>query len=1013
MKIKIRSLTLLVSILLFFPKVYADNLWTQISNQQDEEITITGRVVDDKGEPIPGVTITILGTETGTVTDLNGNYTISGVSTQGIVVYSFIGMVSQQINVNGRTIIDVTLQSDTIGLDEVVVIGYGSIQKKDLTGSIAVVDATELESQPVPSIGEALQGKAAGVSIISSGEPGSNVTFRIRGTGTINSNSPLVVVDGFPINGGINQINTNDIKTVQVLKDASATAIYGSRGANGVIIITTKRGDGDKPKLSFNAYYGLQNATNMVEMLNASEFAQLHNEMLANNGQETNPDFADPASLSDGTNWLDELFQLSPIQSYSLSYSGGNEKSNIYVSGSYLNQDGIVTETGFERYLLQFNTDSKINDYLKFGNNIKLEYDNKKKGDYNIQDAMLALPTQPVYRDGDFSGTINQSIYDGDIVNPIGKAKTVNKTTKGYNAHGSVFGEVQLADFLKFKTTGGIEANIWTDRTWSPEYAWDSQTQENSYLYQGASQSITWMWDNTLTFDKTFAKLHRVNAMIGTSAQSNHYEFINGSIQEFASDATQQIDNGTSGTTLNGNASEWSIMSYMGRLNYVFNDKYYFTGTIRYDGSSRFGKNYKWGTFPSASLAWRLSNESFFEGLKAYINDFKLRSGYGVTGNLPSNNYDFASVYNTYSYNFNGNYVSAVVANKMPNPDLHWEAQHQFNVGFDASLLQNRIDLTVDGYIKKTKDMLVPMAVPISTGYSDVDVPFINAGKITNKGFEFTISSKNIEGDFSWNTDLTMSFNKNEVVSINDTIPMSTGSIGLNYYLAVIEAGYPINEFYGYVTDGIFQTQEEVDNHAVQVEGNDPYNRTSPGDIRFKDLNNDGVIDDEDRTYLGNPNPKLIYSFNNSFSYKNLMLDVYFQGVWGNKIMNANRYYTESMSATHNQTKETLYRWNGEGTSNSMPRAVYSDPNNNNRVSDLFVEDGSYLRLKNVTLSYKIPSQITNKAKISGAKVYVSGQNLLTFTKYTGFDPEVSVNGIDNNLYPVTRTISFGINIDL
>jgi TonB-linked SusC/RagA family outer membrane protein len=650
---------------------------------------------------------------------------------------------------------------------------------------------------------------------------------------------------------------------------------------------------------------------------------------------------------------------------------------------------------------------------LKFGNNIKLEYDDKKKGDYNIQDAMLALPTQPVYRDGGFSGIINQSIYDGDIVNPIGRAKTVNKTTKGYNAHGSIFGEVQFADFLKFKTTGGLEANIWTDRTWSPAYAWDSQTQENSYLYQAASQSIAWMWDNTLTFDKTFAKLHRINAMIGSSAQSNHYEFINGSIQEFASDATQQIDNGTSGITLNGNAAEWSIMSYMGRLNYVYEDRYYLTSTIRYDGSSRFGENHKWGTFPSASLAWRLSNESFFEGLRAYINDFKFRTGYGITGNLPSDNYDFASVYNTYAYNFNGNYVSTVVANKMPNPDLHWEAQHQFNLGFDASLLQNRIELTADGYIKKTKDMLVPMAVPISTGYSDVDVPYINAGKITNKGLEFTISSKNIDGDFSWSTDLTMSFNKNEVVSINDTIPMSTGSIGLNYYLAVIEAGYPINEFYGYVTDGIFQTQKEVDNHAVQVAGNDSYNRTSPGDIRFKDLNNDGVIDDEDRTYLGNPNPKLIYSFNNSFSYKNLMLDIFFQGVWGNKIMNANRYYTESMSATHNQTKETLYRWIGEGTSNYMPRGVYSDPNNNNRVSDLFVEDGSYLRLKNVTLSYKIPAQITNIAKISGAKVYVSGQNLLTFTKYNGIDPEVSVDGIDNNLYPLTRTISFGININL
>jgi len=976
--------------------------------------TVTGQVTDKQGQPIPGASVLIKGSSTGTISDLDGKFTLPDISSKDILVISFIGMISKEVAVGDKMNITVVLEENVVGLDEVVVIGYGTIQKKDLTGSIATVKTEDLALQPVASVGDALQGKAAGVNVISSGEPGSNVTFRIRGTGTINSNSPLVVVDGFPINGGINQVNTNDIESIQVLKDASATAIYGSRGANGVIIITTKRGDSNKPKFNFTYYHGLQSATNMVDMLNASEFAQLHNEMLNNNGIGPNSAFANPATLGKGTDWLDAMFKVASIQNYSLSYSGGNEKSNIYVSGGYLDQDGIVIKTGFKRYLVQFNTDTKINDFLKFGNSIKLEHDIKTKGDYNIQNAMKALPTQPIYReDGNYSGTINQSLYDGDIENPIGKANVVKNSTKGYNAHGTIYGELKILEGLKLKSIAGLETNFWNDRTWSPAYEWDSQTQENSYLYQASSQSITWMWDNTLTFDKTLATDHRINAMIGSSAQANRYEFMNGSIEEFASDATQQLNNGTSGTTLHGNASEWSIMSYMGRANYVFKDKYYLTGTVRFDGSSRFGENNKWGTFPSASAAWRISNEPFFSGISPYINDLKLRAGYGVTGNLPSDNYDFASVYDTYAYNFNGTYVSAVVADKMPNPNLHWEGQKQFNMGFDAAFLNNRINLTTDVYKKNTEDMLVPMAVPISTGYSDEDVPYINAGKITNKGIEFTVSSKNIDGDFSWTTDLTMSFNKNKVVSINDTTPMSTGSIGLNYYLAIIEAGHPINEFYGYVTDGIFQTQEEVDNHAVQVAGNDPYNRTSAGDIRFKDLNNDGVIDDDDRTYIGNPNPKFIYSLNNSFSYKGFDLDIYIQGVYGNKIINANRFYTESMSATYNQTKQTLTRWTGEGTSNSMPRAVYSDPNNNNRASNRFVENGSYLRLKNVTFGYNIPAQLLEKVKLSTVKLYISGQNLLTFTKYEGFDPEVSVDGIDNNLYPVTKTISFGINIGL
>jgi len=973
---------------------------------------INGIVKDaDIDEPLIGVNIIEKGTTNGVITDLNGKFSIEISDNETTLEFSYIGYLMQSVVIIDQDYLEISMKPNLTGLEEVVVIGYGTVKKKDLTGSIVAINTQDLGTPPVSNVGEALQGRAAGVHVISQGEPGSNVTFRIRGTGTINNNSPLIVVDGLPLNGGLNQVNMNDIETVQVLKDASATAIYGARGANGVVILTTKRGTQGVSKLNFNYFYGWQEPTNMVEMLNASEFAQMHNEILIAGGQARNTEFLDPASLGEGTDWLDNLFQIAPMQNYSLSYSIGSEKSNIYVSGSYLDQQGIVINNGYKRYLLQFNSDSKINNWLKFGNRLKLEHSLKTRGNHDIRSAMLSLPTQPVYRaDGNYSGPIQQPIYDGDIENPIGKANTVDNSTKGYNVHGSIYTEIEFIKGLKLKSNAGLEANIWNNRTWGPKYTWDSHSQENSYLYQGSNNSVTWMWDNILSYDKTIAEVHRFNIMGGISTQSNRFEFMDGSKQQFASDKTQQLANGTLQPTINGNASEWSILSFIGRLNYVFNDRYYLTATVRRDGSSRFGSENKWGTFPSASVAWRISNESFMESID-FINDLKLRLGYGLTGNQSIGNYSYASALNTVRYNFGGNYVSAVVPHKMPNPYVQWESQEQFNVGLDVWLLNNRINLTADAYLKNTNDMLVPMAVPISTGYSDIDVPHVNAGKIQNKGIEFTISSRNLTGELAWSTDLTASFNKNEVISINDSIPMTVGSIGLNYNLALIESGNPMNVFYGFVTDGLFQTDEEVANSALQVPGNDPFSRTSAGDIKFRDLNNDGVINDDDRTYLGNPNPDIIFSLNNTFTYKGFDLNIYLQGVYGNKIFNANRLYTEAMAVSHNQTKETLYRWRGEGTSNEMPRAVYNDPNKNTRTSNRYIEDGSYLRIKNITFGYTFSNSLLERIKISSARVYASVLNLYTLTDYKGIDPEVPVNGIDNNIYPVTRTFSLGVNI--
>ncbi len=993
-------------------------LWSSmffaIPNIMAQQLTkiYAGTVTDTKGEALIGVSIVMKGTTTGSVSDLNGKFSLQSTAQNPTLAFSYVGYESKEISPKPSDIIKIELTEINKQLEDVVVVGYGTMRKKDLTGSVSVVKSSDIKSLPVPSVSDALQGRAAGVQVISSGTPGSDAVFRIRGTGTINDANPLVVIDGFPIDGGLNQLNMDDVETIQVLKDASATAIYGSRGANGVIIITTKHGTGSKPQVSFNYSYGVQSATNMVKMLNASQFATLHNEMMNNAGLMQNPAFADPASLGVGSNWLGVLFQSAPMQNYSLNYSGGSDKSSVYVSGNYFSQDGIVIGTGYKKFTFQLNTENKITSFLKFGNSLTLNHDLKTSGSYSIQNTMLALPTQSIYNeDGTYSHPDGLPIYVGDIINPIGTAQTVKNSTDGYNLMGNIYGELEILKGLKFKSSFGIQANFWDSRNWTPKRGdWDPNTNLSSVSEQ-YNKNISWLWDNTFTYDVTFNK-HKLNVMAGTSAQENRYNYINGSIQSFADDNINQLHNGLLLPTIDGSTSSWSILSYLGRLNYSYADKYLITASLRHDGSSRFGENRKYGLFPSASLAWRISEEDFFKNIE-FINSLKIRAGYGETGNQNIGNYSFASQLSTIKYNFNNTIVSAVAPVVMPNPFVQWEAQKQGNIGFDASILNQRVDISLDAYLKRTDQMLVPMSVPVSSGYSDIYVPSINAGEMENKGIELTINSQNLKGKLSWNTTFNISFNANKVISINDTVPMSVGSLGLNKNLALIKAGLPINEFYGYVTDGILQTQDEVNNHATQVSGSDPTKSTSIGDIRFKDLNNDGVINDKDRTYLGNPNPSFTYALNNTFTYLGFDMSIFLQGVEGNKILNANRFWSEAMSIPQNQTTATLNRWTGEGTSNTMPRAVYNDPNQNARASNRYVEDGSYLRIKNVTIGYTIPMVLIKRAHLTTARLYFSAQNLLTLTKYSGFDPEVGVNGIDNNIYPVTKTFCIGINLGM
>ncbi|MET0463413.1 MAG: TonB-dependent receptor [Chitinophagaceae bacterium] len=971
----------------------------------------TGRIISgEDNKPLSGASIQLKGRAEGAVSDETGAFAVS-VQTGDSLVISMVGYETREIRINVVESLTISLQPVAAAMQDVVVVGYGTQRKKDLTGSLSSVSGKDLKSLPVPNVGEALQGRAAGVQIVSSGAPGSNVTIRVRGTGTINNSDPLLVIDGVPTDIPLNNINPDDIASIEILKDASSAAIYGSRGANGVVLISTKRGSSGRNSLEFKTFAGVQKATDMVPLLTARQFGSLHNEIMANNGQAQNPAFADPNTLGNGTDWLGAMFGSAPMQSYTLSYSGGNAKNTYYVSGNVFDQEGIVINTGYKRYTVQFNSESRVFDWLKFGNNLSLSHDIKSSGSYDIRSAMSALPTQPIYNpDGTYAGPVGQPSWVGDVANPIGKATINSNTTKGYNILGNIYGELTLFRGLKFKTTAGIQAAFWDSRNWAPKYNWQPIPQPNSYLAQASNKSLTWLWDNYFTYDNKFGD-HTITLLAGSSAQANRYDGMNGSIQQFANDVTQQLNNGTILPTIGGTANEWALLSFMGRANYGFRNKYLLTATVRRDGSSRFGKDNRYGTFPSASAAWRISEEDFFPK-SDLINDLKLRVGYGVTGNQNIGNYSFASVLQTVRYDFNGTPVTAIVPLMIPNPGIKWERVEQSNFGLDATLFDSRINVTLDAYIKNTNDMLVPMSVPISTGYSDIVVPSINLGKVQNRGVELTISSQNTKGAFVWNTSVNVAYNQNRILKLNDTIPMYTGGIGLNQNLSIQHpGGYPINEFYGFVTNGIFQTQKDVDDYAVQVPGSDPFNRTSPGDIRFRDLNNDGKIDDNDRTFLGNPNPSFIFAMNNSFSWNGFDLAIFIQGISGNKIYNANRIYQEGMAVAMNQTTAVLDRWTGPNTSNTMPRAVFNDPNKNTRVSNRFIEDGSYLRIKNVTFGYTLPKSLSDRMKMSAARIYLSAQNLLTFTKYTGFDPEVPSNGIDLNVYPVTRTLSAGLNI--
>ena len=971
-----------------------------------QTIKVQGIVKDGTGESVIGATVMQKGTGNGTITDLDGNFSLS-VPSDAVLTVSYIGFATQEIHVNGQKNLSVVLLDNSQTLSEVVVIGYGTMRKSDLTGAVGSLAAKDMENTPVSNIGQAIQGKIAGLQVVDAGKPGDNVSLKIRGLGSINNCDPLVVIDGVPTDLGLNTLNMADVERLDVLKDASATAIYGSRGANGVVMITTKKGKDGKGKLALSANLAIQNATKLPKLLNASQYAALSNDMMNNAGYNANPAWADPSSLGKGTDWVDELFRTGYMQNYTVSYSGGNDKSHYYVSSGFLNQSGIVESVNYRRFTFQENSDAQVLKWLKFSNNITVSADQKQQGSYDLGNTYKALPIYAVKdENGEWTGPEGNSLWFGSIKNPIGPTQTDKQKTNGYNFLGNITAELSLTKWLKFKSTFGLDAKFWFADNYTPKYAWKPIATEESSRFKSDNKSFTYLWDNYFLFDYTFAKKHHVGLMAGTSAQWNNLDYLNAQKNIFAFENVHEMDNGQEMYAIGGNETEWALFSYMARATYDYNNKYLLTATIRRDGSSRFGRSKRWGMFPSVSAAWRISEEAWFKK-SDLLSDLKIRVGYGVTGSQASvSNYGYLASYNTsvYPFGYAGNEQAALVSASLANPNIHWEEVAQANIGFDAVLFNSRAILSVDAYIKNTNDMLVKASIPITSGFEDTSTTYTNAGKVRNTGVEVTLHTVNLKGEFSWESDFSYTFNKNKIKDLNSNVPYYINQIN-NSYVTMLQKDYPINVFYGYVTDGIFQNAQEVETHAIQP-------GAEPGDIRFKDLNNDGVINDDDRTVIGNPNPTHLFSLGNNLSYKGFELGIYLQGVAGNKIFNANNIDLTGMSAAYNQSTDVLKRWTGEGTSNTMPRAVFGDPNQNNRVSDRLVENGSYLRLKTISLAYNFPQRWLKALTVENARLTLSCENVATITSYSGFDPEVGLNGIDLSTYPISRTFNIGINFN-
>lgn len=1046
-------------------RVLEDNL-VLLTGEKAQQLKVTGTVISAKdGLPAPGVSVLEKGTTNGAITDANGKYSLTVQNPNAILVFSSVGYLPEEKAVGGQSVIDVSLTEDVKQLEEVVVIGYGSQKRTSVTGAISSVSAKEIASLPVASMQSALQGKATGVSVVNQGTPGSEPVVRVRGVGSISySADPLYVIDGVPASS-MSNFDTRDIESVEVLKDAASTAIYGSRAANGVILISTKKGKKDgKVRVSIDSYAGVQSIAKKLSTLNTDQYLQYGKSLITQGtAADKTPVFpnrfsAMNAPIYDGatqtfagtnTDWQSALFRNAMINDNNISLSTGGEKSNFYASAGYFNQDGILINTGFKRYSLRLNSDHQISKRFKFGQTFLFSSSDKKnesqqQGRTNIMHALREAPYIPIYNpnnQGGYQAAVSGT--DGqDAHNPIEIQNLFTSTTSTFKVFGTLYLEVKLADFLTFKTIAGLDYTNVGNKVVLPIFNDGFNSNSSATVTKDKTENITKTFTNQLTFDKSFGN-HNLNiiAVQEQTPYTSNYMFITGNLP---SNSITELT-GLTNTNANGNKTENLLLSYLGRVNYDYKNKYLFSVSLRADGSSKFATGNKWGYFKAGSLGWRLKEEDFLKSVDV-LSDLKLRGGYGEMGNNGVGSYDWtATMSANTAYVFNNGAVGGTFYNALSNPQLKWETSKMTNVGVDVGLFGNKLTFSAEWFNKITDNLILAAQYDASIGYRAP--AYTNIGKMKNSGLEFQAAVQINAGDLKSTLSANISFIKNKVEALYSNSPIDAGfnqDYGA-YNFTRTAVGQSIQSYYGWKTDGIFQSAADVAKGPVQVPQSknavtglpDPSTGTAPGDIRFRDINKDGKIDGNDRQYLGSYLPISSYSFNYTGTYKSFDFSVFFQGVYGNKLYNGTKVIQEGMLRLFNAGPAVLNAWTPTNTNTNVPRAVNGDPNQNARTSDRFIESGSYLRLKSISVGYTLPLSALTKGNVSQLRVYVSAQNLLTITKYTGYDPEVGAyyplgagnlpgtpgaggtstagllnNGVDYGLVPQPRTILAGIQIN-
>lgn len=962
-----------------------------------QQITVSGKVTDSNQEPIIGASVLEKGTSNGMITNMDGNFSLKAAPNATLII-SYIGYQTVEIKATTKPL-SIELKDDSELLDEVVVIGYGTMQKKDVTTSVTSVSTKELNERPIISTEAALQGKAAGVQITQpNGLPGQEMVIRVRGNSSISaSNDPLYVVDGVPMTD-IGYLSPNDIESMQILKDASSAAIYGSRAANGVVLITTKSGVKGEAKIAFNSFVGFSNVIKSMKSLNHEQYKELMDETGAINL---------PDGLKDETDWFKETYTTGVNQNYQLSFSNGNDKMRYFVSGGYTQDDGVIKVAFYKRYNFRANLENQIRKWFKLSSSLAYS-DYSSNGIISGQGSnragvVLSVINTPTYAkiwDDENPGQYYNNFYGANVTHPLSNmSRSADNVAKNNRLLGNVSGEITFAPFLKFKSSLAIDRKSYHYTSFLDPKKTSYGREQFGKADDNRSQSTVLVFDNTLSFDKKFKK-HALSAVAVSSYTNSDYTYSYQSVSHFFSSDIHTLNAGNKISQGNGTkASQWAIMSYAFRAVYNYDSKYMVTANMRADGSSKLAPGNRWGVFPSVSAGWRISSEKFMQDL-TWLNDLKLRGGWGQTGNQSGiGDYAYLQLYNITRQNWweegKANAMVTLSPSNMPNRDLTWETTAQTNIGIDLSLLNNRLQFTADAYYKHTTNLLMDVPLPSTASVSSITR---NEGEMTNKGLEFSINSKNLVGKFKWDTDFNISFNRNKVtkLSLQKIYYYGQTSESTNEKVVRMTVGKPLGMFWGFISDGV-----------------DP----QTGDIIYRDIDKNGRITSTDKTYIGDPNPDFTFGMTNNFSYKGIGLNIFLTGSVGNDIYNASRIETEGMYSSRNQSTEVLKRWRNPGDITNMPRALISTENV--KASSRWIEDGSYLRVKNITLSYEFPKQMLKKLFLNRLQFYASAQNLITFTKYKGFDPEVNqfgnnatVQGIDWGTYPQVKTFVFGLNVE-